>query len=822
MPGREIDQSILRLIIGTAVIGYLGFRAMSGAITTHLATMLVLAITFEFYTLTNIVAVLRSPKPVALRHSISIPIDAAAISYSMYVLGDSGAVLIPVYLWIIFGNGFRWGNRYLVASAVACLIGFTVAAFFNQAHWSGASIVIGTILSFILLPTYASILIRQLRDAIADAKEANEAKSRFLANVSHELRTPLNGVLGMSDLLINTKMTAQQRDYATTIHQSVYSLLSIIKNVLDFSKIEAGKESFESADFDLHKVIHLTIRMLRPMANEKGLSISTHISPHAPYALIGDPHHFQEVLLNLIGNSIKFTDKGGIDLRVDCLNDDGESVNLRFTIVDTGIGMSPDILTTIFEPYQQADDSTTRRYGGTGLGTSISKQLIELMGGTINVASEEGKGSTFWFDLPFQTQKKSESYDMASSRAIILTGLQQDPTAITDYFRSWNLSYTLKSDVDDVLQDIQQSVRSGLSYHAVIIARSYLDIDTQSFVEAAHRCGLSPDVPIILIDHDSPAGIREQILRNGINFILPYPVNKLELYNAVRSGTVLDYDPATISNLGIVPGKSTGSNILVADDSSVNLKVMQEILGRAGHVVTTVTSGMEALQLLDNSKFDLVILDMQMPDLSGIETLSLYRASRPANKLSPVMFVSANATRSAMQQALDAGAACYLTKPVASQLLIETIASIVSQSAEATPVATPPATSDQIVDTVLLEEITSESNRHEFLSNLIDSFQSDCASLIKQINATNGQGDTKLLRDLLHAVKGNASIVGAVRLAATCAKLEETISAGAQFLSKEQLMDIEHDFSDASRWLRRYIETENPATVPPKNSTYNS
>ena len=395
----ELQQSVVRLVIGTIILVYFSIHLFISH-ESQAANVLVIA-SFIVFSILVVVSILRNEHLIAKRRIFTILLDTAYASMLLLVNDVLAAPLIVMYFWIPLGNGFRYGVRYLYIATTLSFIGFSAVLFFNP-HWRQLlPFGISLLLAIVMVPAYSASLLRKLHDSIQKEQEANKAKSQFLANMSHELRTPLNGVIGVSDLLNMTQLNSEQTELVKTIRSSADTLFELIENVLDISRIEAGRISINKSDFDLHPFIANIIAVMAPLANKKSLSLNYYIREGTPRYLHGDAMHLKQVLINLLGNAIKFTEAGRVDLTVHLVGVD-YPLRLQFKIIDTGIGIPEKAHATIFSSFTQADVSITRRYGGSGLGTTIAKQIVQLMGGDINFTSTEGVGSVFYFDIPFE------------------------------------------------------------------------------------------------------------------------------------------------------------------------------------------------------------------------------------------------------------------------------------------------------------------------------------------------------------------------------------------------------------------------------------
>ena len=404
-PRPELEQSLLRVVIAAlASVFLLGQLVIAGSLGPGAQRGLYVALGFLGFGVAVTAHILatgdREHRITVARRFLGIVADNAANTYFMLVMGEDGAIVVGVYLFITFGNGFRFGRLYLRVCQSLSLIGFGAVLYFSPFWREHPEVGVGIFVAMIVLPFYVGVLAERIKEARRRADEANAAKGRFLANVSHEMRTPLNGVIAMTDLLRETQLAASQREIVETLSTSAALALAQIEEILDAAKIEAGRVNLESRPFDLGKLLTGTVKVILPQARYKGLLVNTEIAPGVSGWYQGDAHHLRQVLLNLLSNAVKFTEQGMITLRARVADSANGVALVRIEVQDTGIGIPQSKQTAIFDAFAQADDSVTRVYGGTGLGTTIARQLVTLMGGNLGLNSTEGVGSTFWFDLP--------------------------------------------------------------------------------------------------------------------------------------------------------------------------------------------------------------------------------------------------------------------------------------------------------------------------------------------------------------------------------------------------------------------------------------
>jgi len=404
----ELEQSLVRLGIGLAILAFLVVRiATHTAFTNNDVVAQKIISVFLLLTLVIIGAILHTGKPSVSRRLAGAWLDQGSTTLFILFTGEAGVLLVGIYLWVIFGNGFRFGNKYLFHAQVLSIVGFVFTTQVNPYWLEHKTMAYGVLLMLAALPIYVAGLIRRMNEARQKAEEANAAKTRFVANMSHEIRTPLSGIVGISTLLKATPLNSEQQDLLSTLDSSSRLLLSLLNNVLDFAKIEDGKLAIEHTDFSVNSLLEETVKIFRSQAEAKSIRLDTHIAA-ATDKLRGDPHRLQQVLANLVGNAIKFTEQGGVTLSLSILWEDEHRSNVRFEVADTGVGIPTSAQGKIFESFIQADISTTRRFGGSGLGLTITRHLVEAMGGRLTFESAEGLGSRFWFDLSFEKAAQSQ------------------------------------------------------------------------------------------------------------------------------------------------------------------------------------------------------------------------------------------------------------------------------------------------------------------------------------------------------------------------------------------------------------------------------
>ncbi len=727
-------------------------------------------------------AILINPAPSAARRIVGTAVDTLTLSFLLLHSGEGSVPLFFIYLWVILGNGFRYGVSYLYISQGISVVGFFVVIYWGEYWQQNRSFGTSLFMMLCLLPLYAAFLLKKLHAAIALAKQANEAKSQFLANMSHELRTPLNGVIGMGELLRETDLNYEQQELVGSLHSSANTLLELIENILDISKIEAGKVFAELKEFDLHCLVNTVLLMLTPLGEKKGLRVSCYFDPETPFELLGDKRYIHQVLINLINNAIKFTHKGSVVLSVGIVGGTRMNPVIRFEITDTGVGIDDEAIDRIFDNFTQADASTSRAFGGTGLGTTISKELVELMGGSIGVQSKKGQGSKFWFEIPFIGI--SDTQPSISENRILVLATEDTASIIRPSLKNWDVEFDWIRTSTRALTQLLQANDDEHPYETVIVDQSSLkDINAIQFAKMIKAENLLDNMTLVLINSSDTMMDANRINQFYISTI-EHLEDKRLLFNAIHAALSVNLSDTNVVTMAEHYARQSGAkelNILVAEDNLVNQNVIQGILQNAGHNVRLASTGEQALDIiteeLDN--IEMIIMDMNMPEVSGIEVIQSLRFLDTKSRI-PTIMLTADATPEAREACINAGANKFLTKPIDSLRLLECIASLsrnirTSGSKQTTRIerrkvkrhVNSSFCESEWYERIVLDELDTLGGDPEFIVSLVKNFAQEGAKHVLTIK-NSIDNDYLEYRESLHALKGAATELGAGKLVAIC------------------------------------------------------
>jgi len=776
----EPEQAIkIRLSIATALLFYfcLPWKEEETFFSVISSFPSLLALSYFALAFVLAGAIVLNPRPSPTRRLLGTLLDLIPLSILMFSVGEQSVFMFVFYLWVILGMGFRYGINYLYFALVVGVIGFSIALTWGE-YWQNSSqnpIALSLLLLLILIPLYSSFLIKKLHAAIAAAKDANEAKSRFLANMSHELRTPLNGVIGIADLMGETKLNHQQSEFVNIMRNSANTLLGLIENVLDISKIEAGKITIAHEPFDLHLLINSIIHMQSPMGEAKGLFISHNINAITPFLLRGDEQHLKQILINLIGNAIKFTNEGSVKLYVTLADKNGEGKSkIRFEIQDTGVGIPEAALPTIFEDFTQARSGQKQTVSGTGLGTTISKELAELMGGEIGVKSELNLGTTFWFELPF-TVVPYDDLNLSDTQLLLLA-TTETTSIISSALKTWDINFDAVHSSARAFSELIKALDNENAYNTLVVDQSCLDITPVQFAQMIKSEDCLENLSLILIN-TSEYSPHDPELRENFISIIPDVNDRRLLFNAIHASQSIsqtDHNVVTLAEHYQAQKNSPALTILIAEDNRVNQQVLEGVLQHAGHKTLTADTGENALDILAEKidLIDMLILDMNMPEMSGIEVAKALQYIDTSQSI-PIIMLTADATIEAKEESLNAGANAFLTKPINSRVLLEQVANLavtISDVADVDLELDNEATSDWL-DSKTINELTLLGGGEIFMNKLVQGFKFDGEKHVAIIK-NSAMDDYLSYRESLHALKGSATEMGAIKLAELCAAAE--------------------------------------------------
>lgn len=813
-----------RVVISLLILSY--FLYEWGVNGRYLATPVITISLFFAFSVAVALHVMKSPEPNYMRRLISSFTDIGTLSFGLYIGEEVTACTWPVYLWVIYGNGFRFGQHFLLISTVTATVGFAIVMFITPFWSQFHNLSIGLLLGLVVLPVYARKLINDLSIARQRAEDANKAKSHFLASVSHELRTPLNAIIGLSECMTTTRLNSEQRNMLSTIYSSGRTLSQLIENLLDFSRLESGAMPCNKKQVKITSFMGDVCGLAGAQCKKPEVSFNLHLKNKIPTHIKTDELKLKQILTNFISNAIKFTEAGYVTLIVSSVDGEDGKPALRFEVKDTGTGISEDAQERIFERFTQENETIVDRFGGTGLGLAIVKQTAQLLGGRVGVESTPGLGSTFWCEIPAAKARYNTKTDDISDANVMLFASEYTEARVSKVDSTPSYPQGLKNlaNYDALLAACEAGRDKG--HDNVIIT----DPTTHAIVadwladRGDHLAHL-----ICLTDQDQQDSASESLLHTSVAQI-PIQTSKDQLGNTLAwLSRLRDHKRA---NYGSIKTDVTPASVLIAEDNPANQLVIRKIMSNAGHEFTIVDDGEAVLSALSKQKFDVILLDLNMPVMNGFETIKFIRFALHDSKV-PVIAVTADATPETAERCMESGFDNIVTKPYDAKSLVKVIDQHVSPKAEPQTASANVDEVDEgrdqvdhvddietrnmscddagILDLEQVDQVLQLGGK-AFFEQVVNAYFSECHKKLSELQACSDQNQKSQIRDLAHGLKSSALNVGASQVAEICNDIEDRATSSEISWIKGRVSDLYRASEECCDALTLYLEHTTPET----------